>query len=61
MSMTALALRDQIVFGDLHNVAWNLASGYTRDSDGGIRTVLGIHHHTLRAAQQELQEQQETA
>ena len=56
MGMTALALRDQMVFSDLPNVAWNLAGGYTRDSDGGICTVLGIHHHTLHAAQQTLKE-----
>lgn len=53
LSMTELALRDEIVFSGLQNVAWNLAGGYTRDIDGGIRTVLSIHHNTLRAAQEQ--------
>lgn len=56
MSMTALALRDEMVSGDLKNVAWNLAGGYTQDHDGGIRTVLSIHYHTLHSAQQALKE-----
>lgn len=58
MSMTALAHRDELVFGGLKNVAWNLAGGYTRDSDGGISAVLSIHHYTLLAAQQALQQQE---
>ena len=45
--------RDETVFHTLYHlgvpVAWNLAGGYQRDEDGGIRPVLAIHDQTLRA------------
>jgi len=48
-----LGERDATVFRTLHAqgvpVAWNLAGGYQRDEDGGIRPVLAIHDQTLRA------------
>ncbi|MEL6344177.1 MAG: histone deacetylase [Myxococcota bacterium] len=45
--------RDETVFRTLSRmgvpVAWNLAGGYQRDAEGGIRPVLAIHDQTLRA------------
>ena len=45
--------RDRAVFEGLQRlgipVAWNLAGGYQRDEDGGIRPVLDIHDNTLVA------------
>ena len=47
-----LRVRDQVVFAALARtktpVAWNLAGGYQRDPDGGIRKVLEIHDNTMR-------------
>jgi len=49
-----LAERDRLVF-DLYRehhvpIAWNLAGGYQRDSDGSIEPVIAIHRATLLAA-----------
>lgn len=45
--------RDQIVFETCRQlqlpVAWNLAGGYQRDEDGGIRPVLDLHNNTFWA------------
>jgi acetoin utilization deacetylase AcuC-like enzyme len=47
-----LQRRDRVVFEALRSakvpVAWNLAGGYQRDRDGGIRKVLAIHDNTMR-------------
>jgi len=47
-----LKARDATVFEVLSSagvpVAWNLAGGYQRDADGGIRKVLDIHDNTMR-------------
>ncbi|MBM5570601.1 MULTISPECIES: hypothetical protein [Deefgea] len=48
-----LLRRDEIVFEHCKKfgipVAWNLAGGYQRDDDGGIRPVLELHDNTLVA------------
>lgn len=53
MTTKQLARRDQIVFETAREigipVAWNLAGGYQRDSEGGIKPVLEIHRNTQRA------------
>jgi len=45
--------RDRAVFDGLRHlaipVAWNLAGGYQRDAEGGIRPVLDIHDSTMLA------------
>jgi acetoin utilization deacetylase AcuC-like enzyme len=45
--------RDRAVFAGLKElgvpVAWNLAGGYQRDENGGIRPVLDIHDNTMVA------------
>lgn len=45
--------RDRAVFAGLRRLgiplAWNLAGGYQRDADGGIRPVLDIHDNTMLA------------
>jgi acetoin utilization deacetylase AcuC-like enzyme len=45
--------RDRAVFAGLNSlgipVAWNLAGGYQRDDEGGIRPVLDIHDNTMVA------------
>ncbi len=50
LSLYELALRDDIVFGQLKNVAWNLAGGYTDSTDH-------IHLTTLRRAYRSANEQ----
>jgi len=45
-----MIVRDDIVFSRLRKVAWNLAGGYQRDDEGGIRPVLQLHRGTLVAA-----------
>jgi acetoin utilization deacetylase AcuC-like enzyme len=51
-----LAQRDRLVFdlyADRHiPIAWNLAGGYQRDSDGSIEKVLTIHRATMHVAAQ---------
>lgn len=51
-----LVERDRLVFDLYRNhhipIAWNLAGGYQRDSDGGIEKVLAIHRATMHAAAQ---------
>ena len=53
LTTAQLRRRDEIVFAELKRldvpVAWNLAGGYQRDADGGIRPVLDIHDHTMLA------------
>lgn len=53
LSTEQLAERDRIVFEAAAAIglpmAWNLAGGYQRDSDGGIGPVLEIHRNTMRA------------
>jgi acetoin utilization deacetylase AcuC-like enzyme len=53
LTTAQLRRRDEIVFAELKQlgvpVAWNLAGGYQRDADGGIRPVLDIHDHTMLA------------
>ncbi len=49
-----LAERDRMAF-DLYRkhhipIAWNLAGGYQRDSDGSIEKVLAIHRETMKIA-----------
>lgn len=48
-----LAERDRIVFETCRSmklpIAWNLAGGYQRDANHGIRPVLDIHDNTMRA------------
>jgi hypothetical protein len=48
-----MRLRDDTVFKAARNggvpVAWNLAGGYQRLSDGSIRPVLDLHDNTLKA------------
>jgi len=45
--------RDELVFETARAhaipVAWNLAGGYQRDAQGGIRPVLDLHDNTMRA------------
>lgn len=45
--------RDELVFATAKKlgvpVAWNLAGGYQRTRDGGIRPVLDLHDNTLKA------------
>lgn len=45
--------RDELVFETAQAigipVAWNLAGGYQRDAQGGIRPVLDLHDNTMRA------------
>jgi len=45
--------RDELVFETSRAhaipVAWNLAGGYQRDAQGGIRPVLDLHDNTMRA------------
>jgi acetoin utilization deacetylase AcuC-like enzyme len=45
--------RDEIVFSTARQlgipIAWNLAGGYQRNPDGGIRPVLDLHYNTLKA------------
>lgn len=45
--------RDELVFETSRAhaipVAWNLAGGYQRDEQGGIRPVLDLHDNTMRA------------
>ncbi len=54
MTTAQLARRDALVFQTALAmglpVAWNLAGGYQRDADGGIRAVLDIHDNTMAAA-----------
>lgn len=50
LSLYELALRDDIVFGQLKNVAWNLAGGYSEATDD-------IHLTTLRRAYRSANEQ----
>lgn len=51
MTTEELRLRDRIVFETLRDmnipVAWNLAGGYQRDENGGIKPVLDIHTNTM--------------
>lgn len=53
LSTEAMRLRDDTVFKAARNggvpVAWNLAGGYQRLSDGSIRPVLDLHDNTLKA------------
>jgi acetoin utilization deacetylase AcuC-like enzyme len=46
-----MRMRDAIVFGKCHSqgvpVAWNLAGGYSRDSEGSIEPVLALHRATM--------------
>ena len=53
MTSEQLAERDRIVFDVAATVgvpvAWNLAGGYQRGSDGGIEPVLAIHRRTMAA------------
>jgi acetoin utilization deacetylase AcuC-like enzyme len=53
LTTAQLVERDHIVFTELRKmgvpVAWNLAGGYQRDADGGIRPVLDVHDNTLLA------------
>lgn len=44
--------RDRIIFERLHDkpLAWNLAGGYRRDSNGGIEPVLSTHRNTIDAS-----------
>lgn len=48
-----LLRRDELVFSRCAAlgipVAWNLAGGYQRDEENGIRPVLDIHDNTMRA------------
>ena len=45
--------RDELVFDAARAldipIAWNLAGGYQRDAQGGIRPVLDLHDNTMRA------------
>jgi len=45
--------RDELVFATAQQlripIAWNLAGGYQRDNQGGIRPVLDLHDNTMRA------------
>lgn len=45
--------RDELVFETARGlgipIAWNLAGGYQRDAQGGIRPVLDLHDNTMRA------------
>lgn len=45
--------RDELVFEAARAlgipIAWNLAGGYQRDAQGGIRPVLDLHDNTMRA------------
>lgn len=54
LDMADLAFRDELVFGMLDNVAWNLAGGYTRDANGDIPEVVAIHTRTLSAAKRNI-------
>jgi acetoin utilization deacetylase AcuC-like enzyme len=53
MTTAQLQYRDELVFLLCQQygipIAWNLAGGYQRDADGGIRPVLEIHDNTLMA------------
>nr|WP_314900647.1 hypothetical protein [uncultured Deefgea sp.] len=53
MTKAQLQCRDELVFLLCQQygipIAWNLAGGYQRDADGGIRPVLEIHDNTLMA------------
>jgi acetoin utilization deacetylase AcuC-like enzyme len=46
-----MRMRDAIVFGKCHSqgvpVCWNLAGGYSRDSEGSIEPVLALHRATM--------------
>lgn len=48
-----MAHRDELVFATARDldipVAWNLAGGYQRTQDGGIRPILDLHDNTLKA------------
>ena len=52
LTTAELKERDRIVFETARAmglpVAWDLAGGYQRDDDGGIRPVLDIHDNTMR-------------
>jgi acetoin utilization deacetylase AcuC-like enzyme len=52
MTTGELQQRDRLVFEGLAAigvpVAWNLAGGYQRDSQGSIRPVLEIHENTMK-------------
>ncbi len=54
MTTAQLARRDALVFQTARAmglpVAWDLAGGYQRDAEGGIRPVLTIHDNTMAAA-----------
>ncbi|MFZ1538967.1 MAG: hypothetical protein WAT23_16495 [Chromatiaceae bacterium] len=54
MTTAQLARRDELVFQTAMAmgvpVAWDLAGGYQRDANGGIRPVLAIHDNTMAAA-----------
>ncbi len=54
MTTAQLARRDALVFQTALAmglpVAWDLAGGYQRDAEGGIRPVLEIHDNTMAAA-----------
>ena len=54
LTTNQLKKRDQIVFqgcADLNiPVAWNLAGGYQKDKDGGIKPILDIHRNTVITA-----------
>jgi acetoin utilization deacetylase AcuC-like enzyme len=45
--------RDHAVFSSFRGrpLVWNLAGGYQRDADGGIKPVLKLHRNTLSALQ----------
>lgn len=50
LSLTELYLRDQAVFDELRNVAWNFAGGYATSQDGSLGTVATIHTTTMTIA-----------
>ena len=52
LSNEELFKRDAMVFERCNDekipIAWNLAGGYQRDSDGSIHKVIEIHRETMR-------------
>ena len=52
LSWKEMHLREHFVFDALHNVAWNLAGGYTTAPDGSLGAVQDIHTTTLGTAAQ---------
>ena len=56
MTTDQMLRRDELVFQECKAmqvpVAWNLAGGYQRDDQHGIRPVLDLHDNTMRACVQ---------